>query len=77
MVDIYDALRSKRSYKEPFSHEQSLKILLKGDTRTKPEHFNPTLLEIFNSYEKEIKEIYESFDNEEEWEERYLWTKKK
>lgn len=77
LVDIYDALRSKRSYKEPFSHEQSLKILLKGDTRTKPEHFNPTLLEIFNSYEKEIKEIYESFDNEEEWEERYLWTKKK
>lgn len=77
LVDIYDALRSKRSYKEPFTHEQSLEILLKGDTRTKPDHFNPKLLEIFKTYEKEIKEIYESFDKEEEWEERYQWSKKK
>lgn len=76
LVDIYDALRSKRSYKDSFSHEQSLEILFKGDARTKPEHFNPKLLEIFKIYEKEIKEIYESFENDEKWEGRYRWLKK-
>ncbi|HUW42302.1 MAG TPA: HD domain-containing phosphohydrolase [Rectinemataceae bacterium] len=28
LADVYDALRSKRPYKSPFSHEKSLKILM-------------------------------------------------
>lgn len=45
--DIYDALRSKRPYKEPFSHERTCEILLKGDGRTMPGHFDPAVLSTF------------------------------
>ena len=62
LVDVYDALRSKRSYKEAFSHERALEILLHGDSRTQPHQFNPKLLKIFKEYEKEIEKIYENFN---------------
>ena len=38
--DVYDALRSRRVYKEPFSHEASLQILRDGGGR----HFDPLLI---------------------------------
>ena len=43
IADVYDALRSKRIYKEAFSHEEATKIMLQG----KGEHFDPKLLELF------------------------------
>lgn len=63
IVDVYDALRSKRSYKEAFSHEKAIDIILNGDEQTKPEHFNPKLLEIIEKYNQEIKEIYDKFND--------------
>ncbi|WP_113075464.1 HD domain-containing phosphohydrolase [Petrotoga sp. 9PW.55.5.1] len=63
IVDVYDALRSKRSYKEAFSHEKAIEIILNGDERTKPEHFNPGLLSIIEKYNQEIKEIYDKFND--------------
>ncbi|PNR97683.1 HD domain-containing phosphohydrolase [Petrotoga olearia] len=62
LVDVYDALRSKRSYKEAFSHREAVDILLHGDNRTKPEHFNPKLLEILKRYEREIEELYKKYE---------------
>jgi len=47
IVDVYEALRGKRPYKKPFSIEKSLDIMLGGDERTKPEHFDRKLLYIF------------------------------
>ena len=59
LVDVYDALRSKRAYKLAFSHAQAMTILLEGDGRTIPQHFDPQLLEIFDKHQHEFKEIYE------------------
>lgn len=43
IVDVYDALRSRRVYKEPFSHEKSIAIMngMSGS------HFDPTLYRYF------------------------------
>ncbi|HRJ61309.1 MAG TPA: HD domain-containing phosphohydrolase [Azospirillaceae bacterium] len=48
VADVYDALRSKRPYKPPFSHEKAVEIMTRGDDRINPaEHFDPRLLALF------------------------------
>ncbi len=56
--DIYDALRSRRPYKEPFSHEQACEIILKGDGRTMPGHFDPAVLSTFAGATDYFAEIF-------------------
>jgi len=58
VVDVYDALRSKRPYKEPFSHEKAVEIIQK-DSGT---HFDPDMVEAFMSVEKEFARIRDEFD---------------
>lgn len=43
VADVFDALTTKRPYKEAFSTEKSLEILLQG----RGTHFDPTVLDIF------------------------------
>lgn len=59
IVDIYDALRSVRPYKSALSHEEALKIILEGDDRVSPKHFDPRVLDIFKRKADEIRKIYE------------------
>ncbi len=60
VVDTYDALRSRRPYKPAFSHEKSMEILLNGDGRTLPQHFDPLLLQLCGMHQDELRRIYDN-----------------
>lgn len=54
-ADVYDALRTKRVYKEAYSHDKSMEIIKQGEGI----HFDPIISKIFLQNENEIKAIYE------------------
>ena len=58
LCDLYDALRSRRPYKPAFTHVKTIDIMLNGNERTKPTHFDPNLLEAFREMHHEFDEIY-------------------
>ena len=61
VADVYDALRSKRSYKAPLSHSETVKVFREGDERINPQaHFDPVLLTTFFQIEHIFGKIYES-----------------
>jgi HD-GYP domain-containing protein (c-di-GMP phosphodiesterase class II) len=61
LADIYDALRSKRSYKPGLTHEQTRRIVLEGDDRFNPtNHLDPNLLDIFAERHQGMAEIWDS-----------------
>lgn len=59
ITDVYDALRSKRPYKAALPHERALEIILKGDGRTHPGHFDPEVLETFRRNADAFREIHD------------------
>ncbi|MCF8032062.1 MAG: response regulator [Desulfarculaceae bacterium] len=58
MADVYDALRSTRHYKLPYSHEESVKVIREGDHRLRPHWFDPRVLEAFLDIHVEFAKIY-------------------
>lgn len=43
VCDVYDALRMRRTYKEPYTHERTLEIM----NKEKGTHFSPALIDCF------------------------------
>lgn len=53
LADVYDALISKRCYKDAFTHENAKEII----TKEKGTHFDPEIVEAFMVLEKEFYKI--------------------
>ena len=56
IADVYDALRSKRSYKEPLSREKAKSIIMEETGR----QFDPELVDVFLTVEPEFHEFCEA-----------------
>lgn len=57
LADVYDALTSRRVYKEPIHHDSSFEMIIKG----KGEKFDPDVVDAFISTENEIIKIKNHF----------------
>lgn len=57
--DVFDALTSRRPYKEPFSNEKSLDIMKQGHGK----HFDPAVLDIFLEHFDTILDIKSRFSD--------------
>ena len=57
VADVFDALVSRRSYKDPFSFEQACDIIREGAGS----HFDPKVAEAFLAAQDEARQIAESF----------------
>jgi putative two-component system response regulator len=56
IADVYDALRSKRVYKEGFSHEKSVAII----KEERGESFDPKLVDFFLNNHEKFDEIFKN-----------------
>ena len=54
IVDVYDAVRSKRVYKPPFTHAEATQIILSESGS----HFDPELIENFKQLEPEFERVW-------------------
>ena len=71
IADIYDALVSRRHYKEPMNHLDAVRIITEGDRLTSPEDFDPDILEAFKQVHEQFKNVAASFADS-NWEREIL-----
>jgi putative two-component system response regulator len=60
IADVFDALTSKRPYKEPFSVEKSLAIIREG----RGSHFDPDVVDAFFAIQDEILTIKKQYGDD-------------
>ena len=61
LADVYDALISRRCYKEPYSFQEAEKIII----RERGKHFDPIIIEEFMELQLEFRNIahrYQEFN---------------
>jgi response regulator RpfG family c-di-GMP phosphodiesterase len=62
LADVYDALTSKRVYKDAFPHEKALEII-RGDSGT---HFDPDVVAAFLRHADEFRRVREELHDQEQ-----------
>ena len=61
IADVFDALTSRRPYKEPLSFEATMRIL----NNSRGQHFDPSLVDNFSMIARELYERYSGRDDDE------------
>ncbi len=61
IADVFDALTSKRPYKDAYNFEESINYIINEKGR----HFDPYIIESLIKHKKEMKTLYDSFQNNE------------
>ena len=56
VVDVYDALRSKRPYKEPWPHDKARDLIVSEAGK----HFDPCIVAVFDTLEAEMEAIFDA-----------------
>ena len=64
ICDVYDALRSRRPYKPAFDHAKAVDMMVRGDGRIKPGHFDPAILAVFNQQHSAFRDIFDAYAGE-------------
>ena len=59
VADVFDALVSRRSYKEPMTFEKAMEIIREGSGT----HFDPNVVEAFLQAEDEVRKVAERHRN--------------
>lgn len=59
VVDVYDAVRSKRVYKPPVNHHETCKIIKEGSGT----HFDPDLAEVFCKLNTEFDKVWKKLQD--------------
>ena len=67
IADVYDALISKRVYKPPMSHKAAVEIINEG----RGSHFDPVMVDAFNTVRDDMRAI--ALSNSDFEEERSVW----
>ena len=57
LAERYEALRSSRPYRSGLRHDETVAILLHGDDRTQPEHFDPALLAALHAVHNDLAAV--------------------
>ena len=60
VADVYDALVSKRPYKEPYPHEVAVQEIINGEGI----QFDPDVVDAFTSIADSLPELYQKFKDE-------------
>ena len=59
ITDVFDALTSRRPYKEPLSFDEAMQILDSG----KGSHFDPALLDAFHAIARDLYDTFSGTDD--------------
>ena len=70
VTDVFDALTSRRPYKEPLSYDETMQILEDG----RSSHFDPSLLDAFHPIARDLYDTYSGKDGQESKERLELMT---
>jgi|GEM_PF-2375450 len=62
LCDVYDALRSRRPYKEPWTHEQTVAHIVEDSGK----HFDPKVVDAFVKLNDKFEKIFNEIVDEEE-----------